>query len=90
MWEHIENYIVLYHPSKPFQIDYGGDLWYSTSKEETAMKVLSTRLAMRDGYLPEQFRRTIVEWLKAGPPSKDASFNKEVAEKTQISARRHG
>lgn len=54
------------------------------------MKVLSTRLAMRDGYLPEQFRRTIVEWLKAGPPSKDASFNKEVAEKTQISARRHG
>ncbi len=54
------------------------------------MKILSTRLAMRDGYLPEQFRRTIVEWLKAGPPSKDASFNKEVAEKTQISARRHG
>ena len=74
----------------PFQIDYGGDLWYPISKEETAMKVLSTRLAMRDGYLPEQFRHTIVEWLKAGPPSKDASFNKGVTEKTQISARRHG
>lgn len=73
--------MVLYHPCKPFQIDYGADLWHPISKEEIAMKVLSTRLAMRDGYLPEQFRRTIVEWLKAGPPSKDASFNEEVAEK---------
>lgn len=36
------------------------------------MKVLSTRLAMRDGYTPDQFRHTVAEWLKSGPPSKDA------------------
>ena len=46
------------------------------------MKVLSTRLAMRDGYLPEQFRRTIVEWLKAGPPSKDVGERYESEEIT--------
>ena len=74
--------MVLYHPCKPFQIDYGGDLWYPISKEETAMKVLSTRLAMRDGYLPEQFRRTIIEWLKAGPPSKEVGERYETEEIT--------
>ena len=35
------------------------------------MKVLSAWLAMKDGYRPEQFRHTIAEWLKAGPPSKE-------------------
>ena len=74
--------MVLYHPCKPFQIDYGGDLWYPISKEETAMKVLSTRLAMRDGYSPEQFRHTIVEWLKAGPPSKEVGERYETEEIT--------
>lgn len=46
------------------------------------MKVLSTRLAMRDGYLPEQFRRTIIEWLKAGPPSKEVGERYETEEIT--------
>ncbi len=46
------------------------------------MKVLSTRLAMRDGYLPEQFRHTIVEWLKAGPPSKEVGERYEIEEIT--------
>ena len=57
-------------------------MWYPISKEETAMKVLSTRLAMRDGYLPEQFRHTIVEWLKAGPPSKEVGERYETEEIT--------
>lgn len=35
------------------------------------MKVLSTRLTMRDGYSTKQFRETIVKWLKDGPPSKE-------------------
>lgn len=35
------------------------------------MKVLSTRLTMRDGYSTNQFRETIVKWLKDGPPSKE-------------------
>lgn len=34
------------------------------------MKRLSTRLAMKDGYSAETFRNTIVEWLKAGPPTR--------------------
>ncbi len=35
------------------------------------MKVLSTRLTMRDGYSTKQFRETIAKWLKDGPPSKE-------------------
>ena len=35
------------------------------------MKVLSTKLTMRDGYSTKQFRETIVKWLKDGPPSKE-------------------
>lgn len=44
------------------------------------MKVLSARLAMKDGYSPEQFRHTIVEWLKAGPPSKEVGERYETEE----------
>lgn len=35
------------------------------------MKVLSTKLTMRDGYSTKQFREIIVKWLKDGPPSKE-------------------
>lgn len=35
------------------------------------MKKLSTWLAMKEGYPIEQFHETIIEWLKAGPPSKE-------------------
>lgn len=44
------------------------------------MKVLSARLAMKDGYAPEQFRHTIAEWLKAGPPSKEVGERYETEE----------
>ena len=72
--------MVLYHPCKPFQIDYRGDLWYPISKEETAVKVLSARLAMKDGCSPKQFRHTITEWLKAGSPSKEVGERYETEE----------
>lgn len=44
------------------------------------MKVLSARLVMKDGYSPEQFRHTITEWLKAGPPSKEVGERYETEE----------
>lgn len=44
------------------------------------MKVLSARLAMKDGYSPKQFRHTITEWLKAGPPSKEVGERYEAEE----------
>lgn len=44
------------------------------------MKVLSARLAMKDGYSPKQFRHTITEWLKAGPPSKEVGERYETEE----------
>ena len=44
------------------------------------MKVLSARLAMKDGYSPDHFRHTIAEWLKAGPPSKEVGERYETEE----------